>query len=705
MKSFIKTNFVRFLCIFISVLLFLCSCNNKKIKEKKSNENSPLNSEYQNQVGSENEEKESNEGTSSNSDSQNQVTSENEENNYGVSDNMDYISNSTETENNNVVSDKKTDASSASSSSQKQQNTKEKTIKPTKSDEGSLMFGKSVLNGASKQIKSFKMLTKKPTSFSMVEMEMDVPALPSDVNVYDEKDIDITGEFVSSTGKTITADAFYYKEYDFLASGQLKGDSGKDAKFRIRISPKEEGTWDFKVTYKLKNKTLDSVSGYFNVKKNKNGSGLIMVEPNRKQNFITASGTPYIAIGENIAWGVPSNASTLASKYVCEQMKNCAKYGGNYARIWLNCWGGLAIENKNMGLMNFKQDASAQWDRIFNTAEKLGTKISFCFYTHGQFLTSGADAYFNNTPWSTILNKPIEFFTNEDAVYASRQEIRYLVSRYGYSESILCWELFNEVDLVSDAKSNTDAIRKWSSDTAGYLRKIDPYRHLVSSSTSIYTSPLAILSCFDFINFHRYNYGPLSSLSDLIKETWVSHMRPVLISECGSVGDEVTLIGSYIPEDLSNFHRQNWVGLMGGGAGSCMSWWWESVDERDAFWDFQILSEMAAHIPWSEKRLYMYRTESANLNNSQIEALGYRGDEFAYLWFYDKMFTHLHRVTTDFDKVTAEVNLKDGTYHIRWINTWTGVSVKKEVLSTKDGILKFTMPKWSKDIAVAITKD
>ena len=672
MKASIKTNCIRFLCIIISILLFLCSCNGQKTKEKTPNESTSSDNKP---VVYETEEDDENESTADEKGSNTKVP--------GTS------KTSSKSEQKNTDGDK----------------SEEKVIKPTKPDNGSLQYGKNTLNGAASQIRSFKMLTAVPTSFSMVEMEMDVPDLPSDANVYDEKDVDITGEFTSSTGKKITADAFYYKEYDFLESGQLKGESGKEAKFRIRISPQEEGTWDFKVTYKLKGNEIDSVSSYFNVQKNQKGSGLIKVEPNRKQNFITASGSPYIAIGENIAWGVPSNSSTVASKYVREQMNNCAKYGGNYTRIWLNCWGGLAIENKSLGLMNFRQDASAQWDKIFETAEQLGTKISFCLYTYGQFRTSGEDAYFNSSPWSNLLNKPIEFFTNKDAIYVAQQEMRYLVSRYGYSESILCWELFNEVDLVTDAKSNNAAIRQWSSDTAEYLRKIDPYKHLVSSSTSDYSSPLAILSCFDFINFHRYNYGALSTLSDLIKETWVSYTRPVLISECGSAADEVKLVGSYIPEDLSNFHRQNWVGVMGGSAGSAMSWWWETVDERDAFWDFQILSEMASHIPWSEKQLYMYRTESANLSNAQIEALGYRGNDCAYLWFYDRMFTHLHRVTTDFENVTAEVKLNDGTYQVRWINTWTGVSMKKETLTTEDGILKFTMPKWSKDVAVTITKD
>lgn len=666
MKAGIKANSIRFLCLIIAILLFVCSCKGKEKVKAPNN------------------------GTTSKTDS---TSSEDQ-------DNSDE-----ETEEDNGFNTSNTRIRNTVSSDESTQRDSDKVIAPTKPDNGSLLYGKSVLNGAAKNIKSFKMLTPKPTSFSMVEMEMDVPSLSADINVYDEKDIDITGEFVSSTGKTITADAFYYKECDFLASGQLKGESDKQPKFRIRISPKEEGTWDFKVTYKLKGKTLDTVSSYFNVAKNQNGSGLIGVEPNRKQNFITASGKPYVAIGENIAWGVPSNQSTMASKYVCQQMDNCAKYGGNYARIWLNCWGGLAIESKTDGPLKFKQTASAHWDKIFEKAEKLGAKISFCIYNHGQFQTSGSDAYFSNTPWSTFLSKPIEFFTNEDAIYIARQEMRYLVSRYGYSESILCWELFNEVDLVTGAKSNNDSIREWYVSISKYLREIDPYRHLVSSSVSTYSSPLAILSCFDFINYHRYNYGALSNLSDLIKETWVTYKRPVLISECGSVGDEVELVGSYIPEDLSNFHRQNWVGLMGGSAGSAMSWWWEAVEERDAFWDYQILSEMAEHIPWTDQQLYMYRTDSANLSNSQIEALGYRGTQYAYLWFYDKKFTHMNRTTTDFEKVTAEVNLKDGTYHVRWINTWTGKSVKKEVLSTKDGILTFTMPKWQKDIAVAITKD
>ena len=668
MNNMIKSHFIRFICVLVAFLMLLSGCgkNPQPGKDTSSNDNP----------------------SSNNSSTSSDVSSE------------DSSGEDTSSDNNSSFKP----ATVPTVEIPKKDNT-EKIIQPTKSDAGAFTSDKSAISGSAKKLTGFKMLTATPKSFELVEIEMDVPVLSEGANVYDAKDVDITATFTSSTGKTIVADAFYYEEYEFLSSGQLKGATSAKPKFRLRMSPQEEGTWDFEVTLAINQTKVDSLSGYFNVTKNNDGSGLIKVEPNRKQNFMTASGEPYVAIGQNIAWGVPVESQTLASKYVIQQMNNGAKYGANYSRIWLNCWGGLSIESKNLGLLNFKQSALAQWDKIFDEAESLDMKISFCLFTFAQFRTTGEDAYFDSTPWSLILDKPIDFFTDEEAKEVVEQELRYLVSRYGYSESVLTWELFNEVDLVNESTANTDKIRDWLRYFANYLKEIDPYKHLVSNSVSDFADPIAILSCFDFINYHRYNYGNLSNLSDLQKESWQIYKKPVLISECGSVNEEVTLAGGYITENLANLHRQNWVGVMGGGAGTGMNWWWEAMEEVDGFWDFQIVSEIAKEIPWTNPNMYMVRTIDLQLNNEQIEALGYRGKDFAYLWFYDEKYTHLNPAITDFDNVTAQVKLDDGEYQVRWVDTWTGKSIKKEVVVAKDGLLSLSLPKWSKDVVVAITRD
>lgn len=171
-----------------------------------------------------------------------------------------------------------------------------------------------------------------------------------------------------------------------------------------------------------------------------------------------------------------------------------------------------------------------------------------------------------------------------------------------------------------------------------------------------------------------------------------------MFGECGimSVG---------LDEDLITFHQQNWAGVMGGGAGTGATWYWDTLDELGGYWDYQVIREMADHIPWNSPSMFTVATNNINPNNDNVQAMGYRGTDFAYIWLYDSKFTQTTKMVTDIKNLTFSVKLKDGKYHVRWINTWTGVSIQQTEVTAKDGLLEITAPTWNRDVAVAITRD
>ena len=165
------------------------------------------------------------------------------------------------------------------------------------------------------------------------------------------------------------------------------------------------------------------------------------------------------------------------------------------------------------------------------------------------------------------------------------------------------------------------------------------------------------------------------------------------------------VLGGLLTEDLVCFHQANWAGLMGGGAGTAMNYYWRHLDDVDGYWDFKVVSEISKLIPFGDKTMFAVNTMSVEPSNEQIGCMGYRGIDYAYLWFYDKEFKPLKQTETTFENEKASVKLANGTYRVRWVNTWTGVSLKKETVNVTDGILQFEMPNWSKDVVVAITVD
>lgn len=665
MKNNYKFFALRALCLVVSIVIILSACGPAKPDDSSS---APASSS-EITTSSDNE--------SSNVSSQENTTSSNDKN---TSSNKDTTS-KTEPTNTNLVDGE-----------------------ITKSDAGALSVKSAALSGKNGKITNFKVLTSQITAFEMLEFEFNVPNLPETLNVYKESDIDISISMTGSNGKTLYADAFYFEEYGFTDAGQLNKRTAKAPSFRLRVSPQGGGTWDFTVTAKIEGKTVDTLTGYVNVAKNKDGSALVKVEPVRKQNFITVSGDYYIPVGENIAWNEPIAQTTRFGQYIVNQMSTNAEYGANFTRIWDYLDSGSRIKS---GVYSMSQASSAMWDNIFKSAEDMGMYICFVLTQHGETSQTGSDARFDASVWHQNKGGYItdckEFFTDRKTIDAFKAYTRYIISRWGYSESLFTWELVNEIDLSGAGKAKMyEELRAWMKEITECIKGYDSYKHLVSSSVADYHNPLASYNIFDFVNFHYYNYNSLNDVTNFIKSTWQEYKRPVLVGEFGLQGQPRKAFGGGT-KDLTVIHQGNWVGVMGGAAGCGMNWWWGNLNDIGGQWCYQVVSEIANEIPWNDKNMFMVNTNTASPSNEQIEALGYRGKDYAYIWFYDNKYTYKNQEETELKNETASVMLEDGTYHVRWVNTWTGVSMKKEVLTTEDGYLNFTMPTWTKDVVVAIT--
>ncbi len=578
--------------------------------------------------------------------------------------------------------------------------------KPEKPEQESFKKG-DTLKGKNGLINNLSFVTEERLVNNKIELRADLSGIPAGLNAFDQNDVDFFITLNSQNSKSIVMPGFYYEEYKFADDGKIKGKSGAKPDFRLRFALTEAGSWDFTVTLKIKGVEKDSVSGYINVSENKNNHGYLQVEQKRRQAFQFSDGTGFAAVGENIAGSYES--SSMRSAEMIKWMSRCAEYGANFTRIWLSQWllsvqkNGSAPNDLSAGMSD-----AAQIDRIVAAWEKTGMYGQICLFTFNQLSNDkkneGENAFYcfpyNKETKGGYLTTPQEFFTNERAMNDTKVYLRYMVARYGYSTNVFAWELFNEADGCTGYRDMQEEVRQWHIAMAKYLREVDPYRHMITTST---TKSDDVLNCeitFDYMSLHKYEYGILSNLTDLQKTNWQLYKKPVIFGECGYVTTTPRL-----DEDLINFHQQNWVGLMGGGAGTAQSWWWETVDRLGGYWDFQVVSEMAQHIPWSAENMFMVDTSNTAVDNKQVEILGYRGDDFAYLWLYDNKYSHLNKVVTDFKDVKFHIRLKDGKYHVRWIDTWTGMSIRKTEETAADGYLELTTPAWCKDVAVAITVD
>jgi hypothetical protein len=134
---------------------------------------------------------------------------------------------------------------------------------------------------------------------------------------------------------------------------------------------------------------------------------------------------------------------------------------------------------------------------------------------------------------------------------------------------VLAWELFNEVHWV-DAISihhHEDAVARWHAEMAAFIRSIDPYHHLITTSTENLRSP--IYADMDYFQPHLYPANLLAGVRRFDPAP-AKLDRPVFY---GEMGDENTTL--LTPEEKASGIGQVppvWSSLMGQGRYPAEPW-------------------------------------------------------------------------------------------------------------------------------------
>ncbi|MCY7327308.1 MAG: T9SS type A sorting domain-containing protein, partial [Saprospiraceae bacterium] len=320
------------------------------------------------------------------------------------------------------------------------------------------------------------------------------------------------------------------------------------------------------------------------------------------------AGGQFIPVGENIGWHL-NNVYLDYQNWLTKLSDN----GGNFFRLWQCSWG-LGIEWKNgtsgyAGLRKYKQTSAFYQDWLFDYCAERGIYIQLCLQNHGQ-VSSGVNPEWNDSPYNAVNGGPCantwDFFTNATAKAHVKNRLRYIVARWGYARSIMNWELFNEVDWTDEFEQRKADVADWHLEMAAYLKSIDPYSHLVSTSYAHDTNDPALWNQpdIDFTQTHYYINTPnLERVLASGIRTYLSDFgKPTMTGEFGlspSGGELSTLDPNGI-----HLHNSLWGALFGGSMGSGMSWWWDNyIDPQNLYYHFGPVSTVAQSIPFQTSNL------------------------------------------------------------------------------------------------------
>jgi hypothetical protein len=229
-----------------------------------------------------------------------------------------------------------------------------------------------------------------------------------------------------------------------------------------------------------------------------------------------------------------------------------------------------------------------QLDETVEIAEKNGIYIMLALDVHGMLLEgSGWGGHAFNAVNGGPAKTPTEFFTLEESRMKYKNKLRYFVARWGYSTHIAFWEFFNEVDNAMFGTSQNKpavpmshkVVTDWHREMSDYLKVIDPYGHLVT--TSISHRDIDGLNDLPSIDLNqKHIYKRTGSVRTEIITYAYKHGKPYAIGEFGYEWDWNLNFAAIAVEKVYDFKRGLWYGMFTPTPILPMSWWWEYFDDR-----------------------------------------------------------------------------------------------------------------------------
>lgn len=527
-----------------------------------------------------------------------------------------------------------------------------------------------------------------------------------DLNPYDYRDFKIIGTFKTPSGDEKDIYAFWFQDFNLKFDDKYltppSGISGVasqnpnelqgletavsigDPHFYLRYLSNELGEHDLRINIYLNNKVVQTINHQFIVNEgDRESKGVLLVEPVHQRNFIFENGDTFIPIGQNTSWYTSSTRKTEDYRIWFSKMH---ENSANFSRIWMGTWSFALHSGSEFDNFDSRQAQAYRLDKVFDFADEYEIYFLLAFINHGQF-SDKVNPQWNLNPWNKanggILNRPQQFFTDNDAIEIYKQQVTYIISRWGYSDKVI-WELWNEVDWTDNF--NTMAVSVWHSNIGQFIKEIDAYQHMVTTS---YKGNLGLAynsQYIDFVNPHDYGYSNVNVMQRLVPNIdtiFRNYGKPVLTSEIGINYENGRNNYEADPTGIS-IKQSQWAGMMGGGAGGAMNWWWDSyVHPNDLYYRFKGAGEFAKNLNMvGDSYELLQKLSGVTLNNDNSALIGYKIDNRVYGYLYDKNWKYNYLNISN-KNVKTVIPVNNGTYLLSIYDTDTGELIEElEVVIT-----------------------
>ncbi len=435
-------------------------------------------------------------------------------------------------------------------------------------------------------------------TYGQVDLKVDFHATFD--NPFDPEDVSLDAEVRTPTGKVQKIPGFYTRDFQAqLVDGKEVLNPNSPPQWHVRLCLTELGNHVVKVIGKDRHGSVTSETVTLRASET-SLDGFIRVSAKNRNWFSFDSGKPYWPLGANACWGGEKGVSAYADWF-----KKSGDAGCNYSRLWLSPdWTTFALERtgkpeEGKGLGQFDLGNCWRIDEALRLADKNGISLMLTLDSYNILRQKDASPYWDKTPHNRENGGPIRiwttFWTSEVMDRLYKMKIRYLVARYGANPRVMAWELWNEVDLTQDFQY--EPVIAWHRRMGQYLREIDPYKHLVTTSMAdpMGKRELQLLPELDYVQTHAYseNIAEAVAYQCSRKSQWG---KPHYVGEFGADAE-----GPRTKDDPLGLqiHDSLWTSLSMGSSGAAMSWWWDNyIDPQNLYPLYRVMADFVKGIDW-----------------------------------------------------------------------------------------------------------
>ncbi len=539
-------------------------------------------------------------------------------------------------------------------------------------------------------------------------------------NPFDPDVIKVDGTFTTPSGKTIRVPAFFYQDYRRMreGDGERLRPIGPPA-WKIRFAPTEEGRHRLVISAADSDgNRCDSGEIRFTVKGTA-GRGYVRRSEKKPRYLCTDDGRFFYPIGHNIChpvdrkkayeyeFSVPPDRGTFSYDGFMEKM---SENGENWGRVWLTFWH-LGLEGPpkwraSHGLGFYNMENAWKLDHILQEAEEKDIYLNLTLDHYSEFKQSWRDNPYNRANGGPLA-RPWQFFVNSKSLEYYKKKLRYVVARWGYSTHVMAWELWGEVNLVPGYKRWKRVVTLWHKIMAAYLKRLDPWKHLVFSHCHDWQKGYSLwrVEEIDCVQGNGYIRPPNVSINHTVNfARYVRDVyrfnKPIFVAEYGGRSELGAPSGDYLEAQL---HTGLWSSILFPFAGAAMHWWWNFIDGRNLYFHYRALSRFTRDIDRLKYDLKHVRGRIVPKNaggkaSGMIDARG----EFAFFWVYDlRVFKTLKDISEKKGLKLEVSGLRRGMFEVEYWNTYSGEIIDTRQL-TNTGTLTCPLPSLRGDMAVKI---